>query len=90
MLTDAISQIESLTNIASDDFQNIDLNEAIETLTLASEVEALLHLLITKNIINNEDVDADALSTASAHIERAISLLNDATDDDLTDDVDVE
>lgn len=77
LVEDAIVYMEQLTDVVSEEFQDMDMNEAIENWNLPADVEALLHLLIVKTIIEGEDVDTNALYTSSDHIDRAIGLLTE-------------
>lgn len=73
----AIAYVEAIAGAKKEDFADVDLAALVEEGNEAAETEALLRLLLARNLLLQEAVDGEVLAAAERQITEALKLLKD-------------
>ena len=77
----AIAYVEAIAGAKKEDFADVDLAALVEEGDETAETEALLRLLLARNLLLQEDVDGEVLTAAERQITEALKLLQDLVAD---------
>lgn len=73
----AIAYVEEIAGVLAEDFVDVDIAERINEGSETAETEALLRLLLAKDLLLQEDIDSELLTSAGHQITAAFTLLQD-------------
>lgn len=71
----ALAYVEETTGLSAAAFADGDIAELINDPSVTAETEALLRLLLVKELLVQEEIDSNVLTTAGEHLNAALSLL---------------
>lgn len=77
----AIAYVEQIAGVSAEALGSGDVFEAGDESVDAAETQALLHLLIVKDVLLQDAIDENALAAVGEHLEAALSFLQDADND---------